>query len=183
MKNLNLSFRAVAILAIFALCSPKSLPGQHSGEQPDKHNPQNLTGKMAIFNYLLGAPWTCRLVSPDGKPSGDFDVTITFEVVASNVLHSHITSPQWFADSYFGFDAKNKIYYRSEAGSFGGAMRQTSVDGIVFSGTSIRPSGTVATERDTFRQEADGSSDGSSTDMHVLTANGADESSTSRCTR
>ena len=173
---------AAAGLVLLVLSIPSSLLAQSAGRQSvETTRSQVLTGKMTVFNYLLGRPWACR-PKPDSTTlqtaPPELALTVTFDVVSSNVLHLHATSSQSFSDSYFGFDSKNNIYYRSEAGSYGGAMRETSKDGENFTGTSITPAGMIATVRDAFKGDV-----ASRTVVSVVSFNGNDQTLTLVCTR
>ena len=180
---------AAAALVLLVLSTPSSILAQSPGRQSaETTRSQVLTGKMTVFNYLLGRPWACR-PKPDSTTlqpapdlaltvTPDLALTVTFDVVSTNVLHLHATSSQSFSDSYFGFDSKNNVYYRSEAGSYGGAMRETSRDGENFTGTSITSAGMIATARDTFK--GDGAS---RTVVSVVSFNGNDQTLILVCTR
>ncbi|HEY1656200.1 MAG TPA: hypothetical protein VGF86_13930, partial [Candidatus Tumulicola sp.] len=68
-----------------------------------------LTGKMALFNYLIGGTWSCstKMSAMDGHAGGNGRSTVTFDVVPGNVFHDHVASAHYADDDYFGFDAKS----------------------------------------------------------------------------
>lgn len=86
-----------------------------------------LTGKMAIFNDLLGARWTCSM--------GKATYFATYSAAAGNTLHGHLYSKDSMEDAYLGYDAHRKLYWTANADSTGATESQTSVDGVTFVGT------------------------------------------------
>jgi hypothetical protein len=88
---------------------------------------ERLTGKMAIYNDLLGARWTCTL--------GTATYFAAYTAARGNTLHGHLYSKDQTEDEYFGYDAQRKLYWISSADSTGATESQTSVDGMTFVGT------------------------------------------------
>ncbi len=86
-----------------------------------------LTGKMAIYNDLLGPRWSCSV----GKAS----YFVAYAVTPGNTLHGQLYSQEGTEDSYFGYDAKRKIYWTANADSTGATESQRSPDGVTFVGT------------------------------------------------
>ena len=86
-----------------------------------------LTGKMAIYNDLLGARWTCAI----GKITYFADYT----VAPGNALHGHLSSGDGTEDTYFGYDTKRKVYWSDNADSTGATESQMSADVQTFVGT------------------------------------------------
>ncbi len=83
-------------------------------------------------------------------------------VAPQNVLEIVVSGPAFAARSFIGFDAKSGRYWRTEMGVFGGIMRETSTDGLNFSGVNIggpqaRGSGAFPV-RSTLTVEPDGRS-------------------------
>lgn len=89
--------------------------------------PTTLTGKMTIFNNLLGARWTCSL--------GKATYFAEYAVTAGNTLHGHLYSKDSREDAYFGYDAHRKLYWTASADTTGATESQTSADGMTFVGT------------------------------------------------
>ena len=85
-----------------------------------------LAGKMAAFNDLLGAKWTCTL--------GKFTYYAEYNV-AGSTLHGHLYSKGSSEDTYYGYDAQHKRYWIDSADSTGATESQTSTDGLTFVGT------------------------------------------------
>ncbi|MGB8518890.1 MAG: hypothetical protein WCD38_01855 [Candidatus Tumulicola sp.] len=88
---------------------------------------ETLTGKMAMYRDLLGAPWTCTL--------GTAKYFAAYSALPANTLHGHLYSKDSSEDAYFGYDAKRKLYWTDSADSNGATESQTSVDGVSFVGT------------------------------------------------
>jgi len=97
-----------------------------------------LTGKMAIYNSLLGHAWTCTAGLPamSGQPAHTEKDKVTFSIAPQNVLLIEVSSLQFAGRNFIGFDSKSNQYWRTEMGVFGGLMRETSADGTNFSGKS-----------------------------------------------
>ncbi len=106
-----------------------------------------LTGRMAMYNPLLGAPWTCTRQAGREPPQPQAG-TVRFVTAPRNVLEIVVSGPEFAARSYIGFDASSSQYWRTEMGVFGGIMRETSSDGINFSGLNL--GGPQARGRPTF---------------------------------
>lgn len=88
---------------------------------------QTLTGKMAIYNDLLGAPWTCSM--------GPATYAAAYTVAPGNTLNGNLYSKDGTEDAYFGYDAQRKVYWTANADSTGATESQTSADGVTFVGT------------------------------------------------
>ena len=86
-----------------------------------------LTGKMAIYNDLLGARWTCAI----GKITYFADYT----VAPGNALHGHLSSNDGTEDTYVGYDTKHSVYWSDNADSTGATESQMSADVQTFVGT------------------------------------------------
>lgn len=141
---------------------------------------QSLTGRMALYNAWLGAPWTCTgTFRSDGKPAVAITSTVSMSVVPQNVILIEVSSAGFAGRSFIGFDARSSSYWRTEMGVFGGIMRQNSGDGIHFSGKSTMggewgPATSVLTAV---------AADGSTSDMEDIANNGVQTVTVSRCTR
>jgi ketosteroid isomerase-like protein len=96
----------------------------------------SLTGKMEMYNPLLGNPWTCTHQFGNQPPQKDAG-TVTFVIAPQNVLEIVISGPDFAARNFIGFDAKSNQYWRTEMGVFGGILRETSNDGVNFSGLNL----------------------------------------------
>ncbi len=96
----------------------------------------SLTDKMAIYNPLLGPEWTCTHQIGNQLPQKDSG-TLSFIVAPKNVLEIVVSGPDFAARNFIGFDAKSNQYWRTEMGVFGGILRETSIDGVNFSGLNI----------------------------------------------
>lgn len=97
-----------------------------------------LTGKMAMFNYLLGGAWTCSTKVPamNGRRSHLDASTIQFDVAPMNVLHDHVSASDYAGDDYFAFDPKSNMYWNGSLGSTGNHGYASSTNGNVYSGLS-----------------------------------------------
>jgi hypothetical protein len=87
---------------------------------------ETLTGKMAIYEDLLGTRWTCSL--------GTASYFAAF-TAAAGTLHGRLYSKDSTEDAYFGYDAARKLYWTDSADSTGATESQTSADGVTFVGT------------------------------------------------
>lgn len=97
-----------------------------------------LTGNMQPFSYLLGAPWNCSTSVPAmaGQPARTDQGTATFEVVPGNVVHNHVSTPNYAGDFYFGYSTRMSTFWQADADSMGGYSFMTSTDGKAYTGTS-----------------------------------------------
>lgn len=86
-----------------------------------------LTGKMAMYNYLLSGSWTCTL--------GSATYFAKYNVESPNVLHGHLFSKGSSEDAYFGYDDKRAEFWTVNADSTGATESQWSPDGVTFTGT------------------------------------------------
>jgi len=139
-----------------------------------------LTGKVASFNYLLGAPWNCTTNVPamNGQPAQVLKGSVTFDVAPGNVLHAHVGSGTFSSDQYFGYSTRQNTYWTSTANSVGMALFQTSTDGKTYVG-SAAVGASPATIRDTYTKAGDNRV----TVNEVTSANGSQEATDSVCTR
>jgi hypothetical protein len=110
-----------------------------------------LTAKMAPFNYVFGAPWSCTANVPamGGQPAHTSTSTATFDVAPNNVMHVHIAGSDFVGDQYFGYDTKGNMYWSTIAGSDGSAGSETSSDGKVYRG-SMSMGSMTGTMQDTY---------------------------------
>ena len=109
---------------------------------------QALSGQMAPFSYLLGAPWNCTTNVPAmmGQPAHTDQGTASFEVAPGNVMHNHVATPMYAGDFYFGYSTRMSSFWQTDADSFGGHGFLTSTDGKVYTGTtSMGPMGAQET--------------------------------------
>src|SRR6185437_722197 len=97
----------------------------------------NLTGKMAPFNYVFGTPFNCTSNVPamGGQPAHTENTTATFEAVSNNVLHVHIAGSEFVGDQYFGYSTQGNTYCSTSAASDGSASVETSADGTSYRGS------------------------------------------------
>ena len=98
----------------------------------------DLTGKMAPFAYLLGAPWNCTTSIPamGGQPARTDKGTATFEVAPANVVHNRVQTAMYSGDSYLGFSDQAGSYWQTSANNIGGYGFLSSSDGSTYAGTS-----------------------------------------------
>ncbi len=97
-----------------------------------------LTGKMAPFSYLLGAPWNCSTNVPamGSQPAHTDQGTATFDVVPGNAVHNHVSTPRYSGDFYFGLSDRMNSYWQTNADNMGGHAFLTSSDGRTYTGTA-----------------------------------------------
>jgi hypothetical protein len=88
---------------------------------------ETLTGRMAVFESLLGAPWTCSAQAAT--------YSAAYTVAPGNTLHGHLYSKDGDEDEYVGFDAQRNVYWVDDADSNGATESQTSADGKTFTGS------------------------------------------------
>ncbi len=105
---------------------------------PAKAADAALTGQMASFNYLLGAPWSCTTSVPamQGMPAHTEDATVTFEVAPHNVFHDHISGAEYMADDYFGYSTRMNNYWTTSADNRAAHGFALSTDGKTYTGTN-----------------------------------------------
>lgn len=97
----------------------------------------SLTGKMAMFNYVLGGQFDCHEYQPllasvvqHINPSAT-----RFEAESSNTLYWRTRWNSYTSDAYLSYDQNLRLYWLVVADSKGGAGWFTSRDGATFSGT------------------------------------------------
>ena len=80
-----------------------------------------LSGKMVLFNYLMGSTWNCSVSRPAlGKsPAKATSFSATFHIVRDNIVHEHDVSVHAFGDDYFGYRQKDNWYWHIGASSEG----------------------------------------------------------------
>ena len=131
---------------------------------------QTLSGKMAAYNYLLGAPWTC--VSPRSTS------TVTFDAVDPATMHVHVAAPPYVADSYYGYASQSNFYWGTTADSMGMVSSERSADGNTYSGTA-----TVAGASAPVQHVYAKVSDKHSTTRSTIMVNGKQQVLDTDCTR
>lgn len=121
-----LAVLAALLVSLFLLATPA--PAQTSA---------TLTGKMAPFNYVFGAPFNCTANVPamGAQPAHTENTTATFDVVPNNVMHVHIAGSEFVGDQYFGYSTQGNTYWSTIAGSDGSAGTETSTDGKTYRGS------------------------------------------------
>jgi ketosteroid isomerase-like protein len=124
----------------------------------------SLTGKMDMYNPLLGNPWTCTHQLGNQPPQKDA-ATVTFVIAPQNVLEIVISGPDFAARNFIGFDAKSNQYWRTEMGVFAGILRETSNDGVNFSGLNLGGPQARGTEPFPIRSVMTVPPDGKSSDL------------------
>jgi hypothetical protein len=101
-----------------------------------------LVGKMAIYNALLGARWTCTL--------GTVKYFAAYDVGPGNTLHGRLYGKDESEEEYFGYDAQLKRYWADGADTTGTTEAQTSTDGWTFIGT-VNQGGTITKASRVFK--------------------------------
>ena len=113
-----------------------------------------LTGKMAAFNPLLGHTWSCAsTVRIPKKPDQHVRMRITVDAQPQNSFSAYIAADGFAGTQYFGYDAKAGHYWANTANSDGSQLRQTSDDGVTFSGSIV---GSPISIADTFAIDRNG---------------------------
>jgi hypothetical protein len=105
---------------------------------PARAQSEALTGMMAPYSYLLGAPWNCSTNVPamGSQPARTDQGTATFEVAPGNTVHNHVSTPMYSGDFYFGYSDRMSTYWEVNADNMGVHAFLTSADGKVYTGTS-----------------------------------------------
>ena len=95
-----------------------------------------LTGKMSLFNHLAGRVLTCTTSVPAmiGRAEHSDRSTATFDIVASNVIHTHIAGNDYAGDFYIGYDERRGKYWQTAADSLGMHGFLESTDAITYTG-------------------------------------------------
>lgn len=103
-----------------------------------------LTGKMEMFNYLIGT-WSCSTnMSAMGKqPAEKGQSTVAFDIVPGNVFHDHVSAAHYADDDYYGYSAKSATYWDTSADNTGGHAYATSQDGETYTGSSWQGSSSM----------------------------------------
>jgi hypothetical protein len=139
-----------------------------------------LTGQMASFNYLLGAPWTCttQLPAMHGMPAHTEQGTVTFEVAPRNIIHDHVSGENYMGDDYFGYSSRMSNYWTASADNQASYGIQTSTDGRTFAGTTHM--GMMAMDVTTTYTKASANSIGMT---QVMSGGGQSATVSTSCTR
>lgn len=97
-----------------------------------------LTGKMTLFNHLAGRVLTCATSVPpmNGRMGHSDESTATFDIVAGNVIHTHIAGNDYAGDFYIGYDERRGKYWQTAADSLGMHGFLESPDAVTYTGTS-----------------------------------------------
>jgi hypothetical protein len=97
-----------------------------------------LTGNMAPFSYLLGAPWSCTTNVPamGGQPAHTDQGSASFVVAPGNVVHNHVATMTYSGDYYFSYSDRLSSYWQASADNMGVHAFLTSSDGKTYMGTS-----------------------------------------------
>jgi len=129
-SDVRITFILAAALTVTALCTNAA---------PARAQNAALTGTMAPFTYLLGAPWNCTTNVPamGSQPAHTDQGTATFEVVSGNVVHNHVATPMYSGDFYFGYNDQMSSYWQVAADNMGAHSFLASTDGKTYSGTSL----------------------------------------------
>jgi hypothetical protein len=162
------SLTAVAIAAFIAFPAPA------------KAADTMLTGQMAAFNYLLGAPWTCTTQVPamHDMPAHTEQGTVTFEVAPRNIIHDHVSSENYMGDDYFGYSSRMSNYWTASADNQASYGLATSPDGRTFTGTMHM--GMMAMDVTTAYKKA---GDNSISMTEVMSGGGQSATVSTSCTR
>jgi hypothetical protein len=110
-----------------------------------------LTGKMAIFNYMLSGDWSCTLERPalNGEAARSMKTKLNVEVVPDNVLHIHSQGDTFSGDRYVGYSTTRNVYWSVRADSSSMSTYEESPDAKAFSG-SVAINGGSGKYRDTY---------------------------------
>ena len=122
----------------FALILTLALAGFITTTSSARAAGADLSGSMAPFSYLLGAPWNCSTNVPAmGNQAAHTDQgTATFDVVPGNVAHNHVSTTAYSGDFYFGYSDRTNSYWQTNADNMGVHAFLTSTDGKTYTGTS-----------------------------------------------
>ena len=166
--------RCFVFLATIMLSA--SLGGAALADSP----PSTLTGKMAVFNYLLGTAWQCdsRTLDTNGKVVRTTKSTVMFDTAPSNTLHFHVLSDKVSTDQYIGYVADVDGYWSTLSNSAGISMLQTSSDGKNFDGSTTL--GSTKVYLSTTYTKVD---DSHASVKMISTINGRQEESDGTCSR
>ncbi|MGZ3497338.1 MAG: hypothetical protein ACXWNK_07905 [Vulcanimicrobiaceae bacterium] len=139
-----------------------------------------LTGKMAPFNYVFGAPWKCTTNLPpmNGQPARTATSTTTFDVAPNNVMHVHIAGDNYMSDQYFGYSTQANTYWSASSDTMGMGISEQSTDGKAYNGVIAigKMNGTV---QDTYNKLSD-----NKVAIHsVLSMGGKQDATDTTCTR
>lgn len=98
----------------------------------------DLTGKMAPYNYLTAKPWSCTTSVPamGDQPARTDQSTATFDATPRNTMHTHIQSSVYAGDSYYGYSERTNSYWQTSSDNVGVHSFLTSTDGKTYTGTS-----------------------------------------------
>ncbi len=174
--------------AVFAISFWTGVQAQNpAGKGTPTTNPVSgpLTAKMAIYNSLLGEPWACttQLPAMGDQPAHPETASVSFTTAPRNVLAIEVSSPQFAARNFIGFDTKSNQYWRTEMGIYGGIMRETSDDGVNFSGISSATTTMGSGWEPVHSILSPVQPDGTSSDTEFYTRNGVELKITSVCKR
>lgn len=123
--------------AITIVCLAAVLGALLSVEQSRAAAPA-LSGKMTKLQYLVGT-WSCQTKLPAmGKePAGIHTGSISFEVEPGNTVGYDVSSLEYSAAGYLGYQEAKNLWWNSGSDNFGGVTFESGKNGNVMTGMTF----------------------------------------------
>jgi hypothetical protein len=100
-----------------------------------------LVGKMSSWQQIVGS-WVCevRIKPMEGQPARTWITIAKGSVAPGNVFHMTEIAPELETDQYNGYSAAKKMWWETQADSFGYATVLQSLDNKLYTQISTPPS-------------------------------------------
>src|ERR1700736_3280318 len=141
--------KAISIVCLAAVLGALVTVDRSSAAAP------TLSGKMTKLQYLVGT-WSCQTKLPAmGKqPAGTHPGNISFEIEPDNTVGYDVSSPEYSAAGFIGYQAAKNLWWSSGADNFGGVTFESGTSGDVLTGMTFF-AGKHMTSRDTITKTSD----------------------------
>jgi len=150
-------------LAVALVCvAAAAIAAARSASADSSMGSASMSGLPKNHQYLIG-DWSCdaHIAAMQGQPAMTTHGTMTIALGPTMTIHSHVAAKDYASDSYQGYNAKTKTHWLNSTDSQGASTVETSMDGMVFTGTTWQ-GGTSTPTRDTQTKISD-------TKIHDLT--------------
>jgi hypothetical protein len=114
-----------------------------------------LTGQMKKLQYLVGT-WSCttQLPAMGKEPAGSHKGSISFEIEPGNTVGYDVSSPEYSAAGFLGYQDAKKLWWSSGADNFSGVTFESGTSGTVITGMTFF-AGKHMASRDTITKTSD----------------------------
>lgn len=91
-----------------------------------------LTGQMTKLQYLIGT-WSCmtQLPAMGKEPAGSHKGSISFEIEPGNTVGYDVSSPEYSAAGFLGYQDAKKLWWSSGADNFSGVTFESGTSTVM----------------------------------------------------